>query len=94
VTGGEPAGARPAVKPRGGSPPGASVPRWGSGGEARAGVGDYGGGANLAGGCLGWPVHGAVASARGGEVAGEANGAIGEGQTVCRAQSEVAELKG
>jgi hypothetical protein len=43
-----------------------------SGGEARAGVGDHGGRSNLAGGCLGWPVHGAVAGARGGEVAGEA----------------------
>jgi hypothetical protein len=42
------------------------------GGEARAGVGDHGGGANLAGGCLGWPVHGAVAGAHDGEVAGEA----------------------
>jgi hypothetical protein len=41
---------------------------------------DHGGGANLAGGCLGWPVNGAVAGARGGEVAGEANGAIGEGK--------------
>jgi hypothetical protein len=44
------------------------------------GVGDHGGGANLAGGCLGWSVHAAVAGARGGEVAGEANGAIGEGK--------------
>jgi hypothetical protein len=73
---------------------GAPVPRRGSGGEARAGVGDYGGGANLAGGCLGWPVHGMVAGARDGEVAGEANGAIGEGKTVCCARGEVAELKG
>jgi hypothetical protein len=45
---------------------------WGSGGEARAGVGDHRGGVNLTGGDLGWPVHGAVAGARGGEVAGEA----------------------
>jgi hypothetical protein len=44
----------------------------GSGGEARAGVGDHRGGVNLTGGDLGWPVHGAVAGARGGEVAGEA----------------------
>jgi hypothetical protein len=73
---------------------GVPVPRRGSGGEARAGVGDYGGGANLAGGCLGWPVHGEVAGARGGEVAGEANGAIGEGKMVCRARGDVAELKG
>jgi hypothetical protein len=34
----------------------------------------------LAGGCLGWPVHGAVVDARGGEVADEANSAIGEGK--------------
>jgi hypothetical protein len=44
----------------------------GSGGEAQAGVGDHGGGVNLTGGDLGWPVHGAVAGAHGGEVAGEA----------------------
>jgi hypothetical protein len=36
------------------------------------GVGGHGGGVNLTGGGLGWPVHGALASARGGEVAGEA----------------------
>jgi hypothetical protein len=36
------------------------------------GVGDYGGGANLAGGRLGRPVHGEVAGARGGGIAGEA----------------------
>jgi hypothetical protein len=30
----------------------------GSGGEARAGVGGHGGGVNLTGGGLGWPVHG------------------------------------
>jgi hypothetical protein len=46
--------------------------RRGSGGEAWAGVGDLGGRFNSAGGCLGWPVHGVVAGARGGEVAGEA----------------------
>jgi hypothetical protein len=59
---------------------GVPVPHQGSGGEAGAGVGDHGRGANLAGGCLGWPVHSAVAGARGDEVAGEANGAIGEGK--------------
>jgi hypothetical protein len=72
----------------------APVLQRGSGGEARAGVGDHGGGANLAGGRLGWPVHGGVAGARVGEVAGEANSAIGEGKTVCRARGEVVELKG
>jgi hypothetical protein len=40
--------------------------------QARAGVGDHGGRSDLAGGCLGWPVHGAVAGARGGEVTGKA----------------------
>jgi hypothetical protein len=44
----------------------------GNGGEARAGAGDHGGRVNLTGGGLGWPVHGAVVGARGGEVAGEA----------------------
>jgi hypothetical protein len=43
-----------------------------SGGRARAGVGDHGGRANLAGGRLERPVHGEVAGARGGEIAGEA----------------------
>jgi hypothetical protein len=46
----------------------------GSGGEARAVVGGHGGGVNLTDGDLGWPVHGVVAGARGGEVAGEAAG--------------------
>jgi hypothetical protein len=36
------------------------------------GVGDHGGRSNLAGGCLGWLIHDAVAGARGGEVADEA----------------------
>jgi hypothetical protein len=36
------------------------------------GVGGHGGGVNLTSGGLGWPVHGAVAGARGGKVAGEA----------------------
>jgi hypothetical protein len=44
----------------------------GSGGEAWAGLGDRRGGVNLTGGGLGWLVQGAVAGARGGEVAGEA----------------------
>jgi hypothetical protein len=48
------------------------VLRWGSGGEARAGVRGHGDGVNLTGGGLGWPVHGALAGARDGEVAGEA----------------------
>jgi hypothetical protein len=38
------------------------------------GVGDNGGWVNLVGGCSGRPVHGEVAGARGGEIAGEATG--------------------
>jgi hypothetical protein len=34
-------------------------------------VGGHGGGVNLTDGGLGWPVHGAVVGAHGGEVAGE-----------------------
>ena len=48
------------------------VSRRGSGGEARVVVGGHGGGVNLTGGGLGWPVHGVVAGAHGGEVASEA----------------------
>jgi hypothetical protein len=33
------------------------VLQWGSRGEARVGVGGHGGGVNLTGGGLGWPVH-------------------------------------
>jgi hypothetical protein len=47
---------------------------------ARARIGDHGGRANLAEGCLGWPVHGEVAGVRGGGgggIAGEAAGTIG-----------------
>jgi hypothetical protein len=38
------------------------------------GVGDHGGGVNLVGGCSGRPVHGEVAGALDGEIAGEAVG--------------------
>jgi hypothetical protein len=38
------------------------------------GVGDHGGGVNLVEGCLGRSVHGEVAGACGGEIAGETAG--------------------
>jgi hypothetical protein len=60
---------------------------------ARTGVGDYGGGINLVGGCSGRLVHGEVAGAHGGEVAGEANGCNRRGEKVRRVHGEVAELK-
>jgi hypothetical protein len=41
----------------------------------------------------GWPIHGEVVGARGGEVTGEANGCNRRGEKVCRARGEVAELK-
>ena len=66
---------------------------WGSGGEARAGVGDHGGGVNLTGGGLGRPVRGAVAGVHGGEVAGEAVGCNRGRGGVPRDRDRVAELK-
>jgi hypothetical protein len=53
---------------------GGPVLRRRSGGKAQAGVGDYGGGANLAGGCSRWSVHGEVAGVHGGGIAGEVAG--------------------
>jgi hypothetical protein len=50
------------------------VPRWGGGGEARAGAGDHRGGVNLTAGGLGRPVRDVVAGVHGGEVAGEVAG--------------------
>jgi hypothetical protein len=47
------------------------------------GVGDHGGGVNLAGGVLGRSVHGEVAGARGGEVANEATGCNRRRRSVC-----------
>jgi hypothetical protein len=41
------------------------------------GVGDHGGGVNLASGVLGWSVRGEVAGARGSEVADDAYGCNG-----------------
>jgi hypothetical protein len=38
------------------------------------GVGDLGGGVNLVGGCSRRPIHGEVAGAHGGDIAGEAAG--------------------
>jgi hypothetical protein len=70
------------VRPR--EKPAAGVRRWFSagdpvpgcrgGGEAQVGIGGRGGRVNLVGGGLEWSVHGEVAGARGGEVAGDAHG--------------------
>jgi hypothetical protein len=65
-----------------GAPVGLSEVRW-----TRTTVGgpnDLGGSVtNLAGGRSGWLVHGEVAGARGGEVAGEATGRIWQRGSVC-----------
>jgi hypothetical protein len=53
---------------------GGPVLRRRSGGKARAEVGDYRGGANLASGRSGWPVHGEVAGVHGGGIASEVAG--------------------
>jgi hypothetical protein len=55
----------------------------GSGGEARAGVGDHGGGVNLTGGGSGVAGPRWVAGARDGEVAGEATGCDRRREAVC-----------
>jgi hypothetical protein len=55
----------------------------GSGGEARAGVGDHGGGVNLTGGGSGVAGPRRVAGARDGEVAGEATGCDRRREAVC-----------
>jgi hypothetical protein len=52
-------------------------------GEARVGVGDHGGGVNLAGGVLGQSVRGEVVGAHDGEVAGEATGRNRRRRSVC-----------
>jgi hypothetical protein len=55
----------------------------GSGGEARAGVGDHGGGVNLTCGGSGVAGPWRVAGARGSEVAGEATGRDRRREAVC-----------
>jgi hypothetical protein len=55
----------------------------GSGGEARLGVGDQGGGVNLTGGGSGVAGPRRVAGARGGEVVGEAIGRDRRREAVC-----------
>jgi hypothetical protein len=67
--------------------------RQGSGGEARAGEGGHGGGVNWTGGGLWQPVRGAVASVRGGVVAGAAIGCNRGRGGVPRDRDRVAELK-
>jgi hypothetical protein len=69
------------------------VLRRGSGGEARAGARDRGGGVNWTGGGLWRPVRGAVASVRGGVVAGAAIGCNRGRGGVPRDRDRVAELK-
>jgi hypothetical protein len=56
-------------------------------------VGDHGGRVNLAGGHLGWLVHGEVAGARGGGIAGEAAGCNRERGWVRCAREDMVKLK-
>jgi hypothetical protein len=69
------------------------VLRWGSGGEARPGAGDHGGGVNWTGGGLWRPVRGAMVSVRGGVVVGAAIGRNRGRGGVPRDRDRVAELK-
>jgi hypothetical protein len=57
------------------------------------GVGDHGGGVNLAEGCLGRPVHGEVAGVRGGGIAGEVAGRNRWREGVCCVCEGVVKLK-
>jgi hypothetical protein len=66
--------------------------RWENGGEAWAGDGGHGGGANFACGGLWRPVRGTVAGARGGDAAGEVAGHNSVGEVVSRDRESVAEL--
>jgi hypothetical protein len=68
------------------------VLRLGGGGEARAGVGDHMGGANLTGRGLWRPVRGTVAGVRGGDVAGAVAGHNRRGKVVHYDRESVAEL--
>jgi hypothetical protein len=65
----------------------------GGGGEARAGEGGHGGGANFACGGLWRPVHGTVAGARGGDAAGEVADHNRGGQVAPCDRESVAELR-
>jgi hypothetical protein len=68
------------------------VLRWENGGDAGAGDGGPGGGANFACGGLWRPVHGTVAGARDGDAAGEGSGHNSVGEVACRDHESVAEL--
>jgi hypothetical protein len=70
--------------------PGSVTTEWWQG---TGGVGDYGGGANLAGGRLGRPVHGEVAGARSGGIVGEAAGRNKVRGWVCCARKGMVKLK-
>jgi hypothetical protein len=69
------------------------VLRRGGGGEAQAGAGDHGGGANLTGGGLWRPVRGVVAGVRGGDVAGAVAGHNRRGKVLPYDRESVAELR-
>jgi hypothetical protein len=90
----------------GGARPGSGrqrVPRWfsavgpvlwrGSGGEARAGEGGHGGGANFTDGGLWQPVRSTVAGARGGDAAGGVAGHNRGGKVAPYDRESVAELR-
>jgi hypothetical protein len=69
------------------------VLRRGGGGEARAGAGDHGGGANLTGEGLWRSIRGVVAGVRGGDVAGAVAGHNRRGKVLPCDRESVAELR-
>jgi hypothetical protein len=64
------------------------VLRRGSGGEARAGVGGHGGGVNLTGGGLGWPIHGGWWALAAVKPRARPQGTIGDEQACARIATE------
>jgi hypothetical protein len=68
------------------------VLRWGNGGEAWAGDGGHGGGANFACGGLWRPVRGTMAGARGGDAASEVAGLNRGGEVAPCDRESVTEL--
>jgi hypothetical protein len=60
----------------------------GSGGEVRAGVGGHGGGVNLTGGGLGWPIHGGWRALAEVKSPARSPGAIGDEPVCARIMTE------
>ena len=86
--GGPPWEKEPATEVRRWFPAGGTVLDGQGGGITRARVGGYGGGVNLAGGCLGWPVHGGWRALAAVKSTARPLGVIGDEQVCARLVTE------